>query len=212
MKNTFDILVNFKKYAYEFYEWEKDDDIKHVKTIPTFRVSLDCLRDFMNCNLIVEKSFLDVIRGKTEVFCKGIIKVLDYCCILFCGEKVVAVVFDNDGNLIGKSNLLFDEADDVVLSCNDLTETKINYKIISKTIHNYNCTRKESKKINYLLNYVNDIYGNNSDYEIRYVYFECFNKMLENNEEAYLELKKQIENYNFDIIEKLTALIKVLKK
>lgn len=212
MKNTFDILVNFKKYAYEFYEWEKGDDIKHVKVIPTFKVSHDCLCDFINCNLVVEKGFLDMIQGKTEMFCKGIVKVLDYSCILFCGEKVLAVIFDKEGNLIGRSNLLFDEADDVVLSCDDLQETKIGYKIVSTFSINYNCTRKESKKIDYLLNYVNDIYTNNSDYEIKYIYFECFNKTLENNEEAYLELKNEIKNYNFNIIKKLSALIKVLKR
>lgn len=212
MKNTFDILVNFKKRAYEFYEWEKDDDIKHVKTIPTFKVSRDCLYDFINCNLVVEKSFLDIIYKKTEIFCKGIIKVLDYSCILFCEEKVLAVIFDNDGKLIGKSNLLFDEADDVVSSFGGLKETKIHYKIISTINFPCNCTRKESKKIDFLLKYINDIYTNKIDYEIEYIYFECFNKKNENVEEAYLELKKQVENYDFNVIKKISTLIKVLKK
>ena len=53
MKNIYDILVNFKKIPYEFYEWNKNDDIKHVKSIPTFRISSDCLIDFSDNNLIV---------------------------------------------------------------------------------------------------------------------------------------------------------------
>ena len=39
MKNVYDILVNFKKRAYEFYEWNKEDDIEHIKVIPSFKES-----------------------------------------------------------------------------------------------------------------------------------------------------------------------------
>ena len=34
MKNVYDIVVNYKKQAYEFYEWDKSDNITHIKVIP----------------------------------------------------------------------------------------------------------------------------------------------------------------------------------
>ena len=45
MKNIYDILVNFKKIPYEFYEWNKEDDVKHVKKMPSIKVSDSALYD-----------------------------------------------------------------------------------------------------------------------------------------------------------------------
>lgn len=212
MKNTYDILVNFKKQAYEFYEWNKSDDIKHIKMIPTLRVSSDCLLDFSNNDILVSDEFLKEIKNKTEVFYKGVVKTLEYACVLFCDQKVMAFTFDLEGKLIGKSNLLFDEADDVISSFFDLEESKIDYNIISVCKANGNYTRKESKIIDSLLKYINDIHEEKRSFEIKYMYFECFDKESNDDERAYMELKNQIENANFNIIEKLKSLIKVLKK
>ena len=33
MKNIYDILVNFKKIPYEFYEWNKEDDERGCRKI-----------------------------------------------------------------------------------------------------------------------------------------------------------------------------------
>lgn len=212
MKNTYDILVNFKEQAYEFYEWDKSDDIKHVKSIPTFRVSNDCLLDFDNCNLSVSKELLKKIKDKTEIFSNGMIVIESYACVLFCDFKAMAFTFSEDGNLIGKSNLLFDESDDVISSCKGLEETKIDYNVISISKVNNDCTRKERKTIASLLNYLDKIHARKNDYEIKYMYFECFDKVSNDDESAYAEIINQIKNANFLVIEKLLSLIKVLKK
>ena len=212
MKNTYDILVNFKDQAYEFYEWNKNDDIKHVKSIPTFRVSNDCLLDFDNCNLVVSKKKKKMIENQTEIFYKGTIKVEAFSCVLFCDYKAMAFIFNEKGNLIGKSNLLFDESDDIITSCANLKQTKIDYNVISVSKINSTCTRKEKMVIESLLEYLEKIHERKKDYEIKYMYFECFDKVSKDDENAYLELIKQIKNANFSVVEKLQSLIKVLKK
>ncbi len=212
MKNTYDILVNFKEVAYEFYEWNKNDDIKHIKLIPTFRVSSDCLLDFCNNNILVSKDFLEKIKNKTEVFYRGIVRTQDYACILFCDQKAMAFDFSSDGKLIGKSNLLLDEADDVISSFFDLEESKIDYNVISVGKKTLGHTRKESKIIESLLKYLSDIYEKKKGFEIKYIYFECFDKENDDEQRAYLELVNQIEAANFNVIQKLKSLIKVLKK
>ncbi len=212
MKNTYDILVNFKKYAYEFYEWNKDDDIKHVKSIPTFKVSSSCLLDFTNYNLVVSKDFLKQIENKTEIFCKGLVIAEKYACILFCKEKAIAFNFDNEGNIIGRSNLLFDESDDIIKSFYNIEQTKIDYNVISECNSNSNFTRQESKMIKNLLQYLKQVDKNKEKYELMYLYLECFNKMVDDEKKAYNELVFEVENANFKIIEKLDTLIKVLKK
>lgn len=212
MKNTYDILVNFKEHAYEFYEWNKNDDIKHVKSIPTFRISSDCLVDFSDNNLVVNSDFLKKIKDKTEIFCKGIVRTLDYACVLFCDYKAMAFSFDENGDITGKSNLLFDEADDIISSCFELEEVKIDYKIISSCKLNGIYTRKEGKVIESLLKYLNDVYENKKSFEIKYMYFECFDKETDDDKKAYTELVDQVRSINFDIIEKLKSLVKVLKR
>lgn len=212
MKNTYDILVNFKKRAYEFYEWNKNDDIKHVKTIPTFRVSNACLLDFYNSELLVSSEFLKKIEDKTEVFCKGIVKVEKYACVLFSDCKALAFTFDSNGNLTGKSNLLFDESDDIITSCFNLEESIIDYNIISVCNVTGNYTRKEYKIIESLLEYLKSIYENKGDFEIMYMYLECFDRGIKDEKKAYNELVKQVEMANFNVIEKLNDLIKVVKK
>jgi len=48
MNYVYDVLLNFQDYAYEFYEWNIDDEITHVRKVPMVRISteqLEKLRD-----------------------------------------------------------------------------------------------------------------------------------------------------------------------
>ena len=119
MKNVYDILVNFKKIAYEFYEWDCDDEIRHIKVMPSFKVSDKCVIDFLDNNVRVDDDFLIKIKGKTESFCGRTIKIINYACVIYSDEVALALEFDTNGNVIGKSKLLFDEADDIIESGKD---------------------------------------------------------------------------------------------
>ena len=66
MKKTYDILVNYQKIAYEFYDWNKTDDVKHIKVIPTFKVSDKCLQDFYNYDLSILNN---IIEGVGKLHC-----------------------------------------------------------------------------------------------------------------------------------------------
>lgn len=212
MKNTYDILVNFKKQVYEFYEWNKKDNINHIKVIPTFKVSDKCLYDFINCNLVINKEFLKKIYKKTEVFYGRLIKAYEYACILFNDDIALAFIFDEEGNLIGKSSLLFDEEEDIIELNKKLEKENIKYEIISKVINNKFYTRNENKIIDVLLKYLSEIYNTNKISELKYIYLECFDNDEENYEYAYKKIVSEIENGNFNVIEKIKSLIKVLKK
>lgn len=212
MKKTYDILVNYRKMAYEFYDWNKTDDIKHVKVIPTFKVSNKCLLDFYNYSIKVDNCFLNIIKDKTEIFVNGLTIKEPYACILFSSYNALSFKFDKNGNIIGKSNLLFDEADDIITSFYSLEETKISYEIISKEKVNNFYTRYESKMVHDLENYLKQIQKNNNDYELKYIFFECFNKEITNIDEAYQKLFNSINKLDFKVIEKLRDLMKVLKK
>lgn len=212
MINTYDILVNFKKNAYEFYEWEKEDEVRHIKKIPTFKVSNAVLLDFLNNNVIIEKEFLQKIKKQTEVFKGRIISVIEYACVLFCDNEAISFMFDNTGNIIGRSKMLFDEADEIILKGREQKEEKIDYNIKSVIKKNNFFTRKELKLINMLENYLDNLYDKRKFDEIKYMHFECFDISEEDEKKAYSNLKDSITKGDFKIINKVRSLLKVLKK
>lgn len=212
MKNVYDILVNFKKIPYEFYEWEQDDDIIHVKKAPSFKVDDLTIYEFMNYSFNISKEFMELIKDKTEVFANRSIKKVPYSCIVFNDETSLALMFDETGKVVGKSKLLFDESDDVVLSGADLKKYKIEYNVLKKNNDNLKFTRKESKVVMLLLKYLEKTYEDKKSDELKYMYFECFNKEENDLFNAYAKLKQSLENADFSVIDKLKSLVKVLKK
>ena len=38
MNYIYDLLLNFNENIYEFYDWNKTDNIKHIKKIPIFKI------------------------------------------------------------------------------------------------------------------------------------------------------------------------------
>lgn len=212
MKNVYDILVNFKNKPYEFYEWEQKDSINHIKKIPSFKVNDQVMYEFMNYDVCISKEFLQEICDKTEVFYNRTIKTLPYACIFFNDECSIAVAFDETGKTIGKSKLLFDESDEVVEKGRELPYLNILYNVTSKQTGNNKFTRKENKVILLLTKYLDKIYETKKNDEIKYLYFECFDKEEDNVLNAYERLKQSIINANFKVINKLKTMIKVLKK
>ncbi len=212
MKNVYDILVNFKKNPYEFYEWEKNDDIKHIKKIISFKVEDKILLDFMNYDVLVDKKFMGIIEDQTEVFIGRSIDKIKYACLLCNDDVVLAVALNDEGLVIGKSKLLFDEADDIIKKSKDMSIYDLEYNVISKNRHNNSLTRKENNEVFLILKYLNKIYDNKNVDEINYLHYECFDIKEEDYLKSYMLLKKQIEEGNFLVINKIKSFIKVSKR
>lgn len=209
MKNIYDILVNFKKIPYEFYEWNKEDDVKHVKKMPSIKVSDSALYDIFYSDAVVSKNFLDQIKDKTEIFFGRTIKKVKYACVIYNDDVALSILLNDNGEIIGKSKLLFDEEEDVLKE--DVPLKEIDYNIIKKSKKISGLTRREAKIVLLLSKYLDKIYENKKNDEIKYMYFECFNKVEEDNEKAYKNLKNEVLKANLNVIETLKTLIKVLK-
>lgn len=209
MKNIYDILVNFKKIPYEFYEWNKEDDVKHVKKMPSIKVSDSTLYDIFYNDAVVSKNFLDQIKDKTEIFFGRTVKKVKYACVIYNDDVALSILLNDNGEIIGKSKLLFDEEEDVLKE--DVPLKEIDYNIIKKSKKISGLTRREAKIVLLLSKYLDKIYENKKNDEIKYMYFECFNKMEEDNEKAYKNLKNEVLKANLNVIETLKTLIKVLK-
>lgn len=209
MKNIYDILVNFKKIPYEFYEWNKEDDVKHVKKMPSIKVSDSALYDIFYNEVKISKNFLDQIKDKTEIFFGRTIKKVKYACVIYNDDVALSILFNDNGEIIGKSKLLFDEEEDVLKE--DVPLKEIDYNVIKKPKKINGLTRREAKIVLLLSKYLDKIHESKKNDEIKYMYFECFNKVEEDNEKAYENLKNEVLKANLNVIETLKTLIKVLK-
>ena len=48
MNYIYDILLNYNKKLYEFYDWNLSDSIVHIRKIPIFKISTNQLIDLVN--------------------------------------------------------------------------------------------------------------------------------------------------------------------
>ena len=174
MTYIYDILLNFNDEFYEFYEWEKKDNIYHIKKIPVFKVDTLFMENLLENKIEISNDFLNIINNKTEVFEGKKIKLLKYSCLFTDSYKVVGINIED--NSIKLSDLLLDEALDTLEITKRLQVINISYNIIKEKNISYFETRNELKIKNSLLIEFNNIYKNKDDNKLKYLYFEYFNK------------------------------------
>lgn len=209
MLEIFDILVNYKEDLCDFYEWDKEDEIKHIKKINAYKVEKKVLIDLMDNDVLVNEKFLKEIENKTELYTNKYNKLINYACILFCKYEAISFLFDETGKVIARSKLLYDECDDVINLGKNIKEYKIDYKIINKLDKTDGFTKKEIKLIKILSGYIQKLYDNKKIDELNYLYYDCFG-IEPNNFKDYLKIKREVLNGNDDVVNKLVEIRKVL--
>ena len=105
MNFIYDIVLNFNKDFYNFFEWNKNDNIINVKKIPIFLIDNDTFTSMKYDNVIVSKEFINLIRDKTYTYTRS---KLGISCLISNNKEVIAVLFNDNGNLIKRSSLMLD--------------------------------------------------------------------------------------------------------
>ncbi len=178
MNYIYDILVNFNdKDIYEFFEWEKDDNIEHIRRIPIFKVKPEDFMNFKYNKIKVDQTFLNKIRNKTEIFCNTSIDYIEYCTIITDGMDLVVMEFDKDGEYILKSSMLLDEMEDTLDESDLLDVENIKYTVINKEnkIKRF-VTRFEDKIKTEIESEIKKLIENKNYKKLKYLYYEWFNK------------------------------------
>ena len=173
MNYVYDVLLNFNKEMYEFYDWNLDDYISHIRKILVFRVDNKTMRDLVNNSIIVDSDFLIKISNRTEMFTKQNVKIINYAALFTNGSFVIGIKFDKNGEIIGRSKLLIDEELDILDSALDMNEYNLKYNLI---VDNKNVSFKTRKEIlieKYILKKLNEVENNKE--MLKYLYYECFN-------------------------------------
>ena len=198
MNYIYDILVNFNdKDIYEFFEWNKDDNIEHVRRIPIFKVKTEDFLNFKNNKVKVDKIFLNKIKNKTELFSNTSIDYIEYGAIITDGMDLVVIEFDNDGNYILKSSMLLDEMEDTLDESDLLDVENIKYAVLEKSIKEERFdTRYQIEIKNGISNEINKLIKNKNNNKLKYLYYEWFNNKI-NNIDIIIDKLKNIVNEPF---------------
>lgn len=196
---TYDILLNWTKdeRLKEFYEWNLEDDLEHIKKMPIIRISESFLKDLLTSKIKIDKSFLSKIKYKTESYFHNEIDVIDYAVIVTTLRKALALELDNEGNVMYKSNLLIDEEEEVLEIGEELVVMDIPYKIMSKNNKVSYLTRKEEEEKKLLTKEIKKIKKNKEESKLNYLFKEFFIDDVDTFNDKLNVLEKEIsKDYN----------------
>lgn len=195
MNYIYDILLNFQKDFYEFYEWNNSDEIIHIRKIPFFHISSRDLKNIKNSTVKFDKDFCEKIYNKTEKFKKVKVAYLNYVCLLSDGKQVIALKLSKNGTVIYKSSLLLDEEEEIAEMAFDLKLYDIKYTIVDT---NPVCflTRNEKDNIRLTSNKLKLLYNQKEDEKLRFLYLECFDEIEDDINKVFMRLQLEVENNN----------------
>ena len=196
---TYDILLNWTKdeRLKEFYEWNLEDDLEHIKRMPIIRIRESLLKDLLTSKVKIDKTFLSKIKYKTESYFHNEIDVIDYAVIVTTLRKALALELDNEGNVMYKSNLLIDEEEEVLEIGEELVVMDIPYKVISKNNKVSYLTRKEEEEKKFLTKELKKIKQNKEESKLNYLFKEFFIDDVDTFNDKLNVLEKEIsKDYN----------------
>ena len=194
MNYIYDILINFKDELYDFYDWNMGDDILHIRKIPLFMVDSKILMDIRNHMIEVSGEFLKKIHGTAEVFMTKNVKTLPYASLFSDGNEVIGVAFNNKGIVIGKSDLLVDEKEEVLDVCTKLQKDILSYHILKKQENVPFKTRNEIKVEKYLQQELYKMQGEDAIEKLKYLYFEVYGEKEDDQNRMLKRLKVSLKD------------------
>lgn len=178
MDYIYDIILNFQNNYYDFYEWKSKDKLMNVKKILVYKISGEDYLNLKYNDVIIE---INALPKQTKMF------------LVTNGEEVMGILLDQNGKVVKKSSLLFEEADEVLEEKDIIKEVKINY-IKNKAKINKNYSRIEEEKLNFLEKFFSEINKEKDEYLLKYIYYDIYLKEEEDINIIYQELKKLINN------------------
>ena len=204
MNYIYDVLANFNNYFYEFFDWNIDDDIVHIKKLPILRVSYDFFSKVKYHDVVVSKDLLDLIYRKTDFF-KINKNIYSYVCAFCDGNEAIIVNFGSDGGILGRSSFLIDEENEVLDLCECLDVSDFNIVDFKKCDYSVLKTRKEISDCSYFLNEIKNM----SSDKLKYLYFECFDEFENNVQKIFDRIAYELENKFSSICGKVSDFLKL---
>lgn len=191
MNYIYDILLNFQKQLYEFYDWNISDNIVHVRKIPLVKISSNDLFAIKNNKIKISEELINHINNKTEIFSKNVSSIYNNTCLFCDGTTVIGVAFNDDGISVLKTRMLLDEESEVLEVCERIKEREINYEIIEEEENHPFKTRLEKEIDLYIKSEISKV---NDINKLRYLYYECFNETELDKDKILNRIHEELQN------------------
>lgn len=205
MNYIYDIVLNFNREYYNFFEWNKRDNIVNVKKIPLFLIDNDTFKCLKYDNVVVGTDFINMIKDKTYTYSRSR---LGNAVLVSNGKEVIGVLFDDKGSLIKRSSLLLDEEEEVL---NELIRNDV-FKIdIVKSSKNRisMISRNQREKMSFLTRYINK---ENNIINLKYLYYDYFETECDDMDSIKKSLLKEIKcNWN-NRLDSFYETVRIFKK
>ena len=132
MDYVYDIVLDFQNEYYDFYEWQTNDKIINIKKVPIYKVTNRDYLNIKNHDVTIETISLP---KKSTIF------------LLTSGLEIMGILINKHGQVLKKSSLIFEEADDILTDCDKIKKINIKYHITSKNeLTNQSRVNKEKQK------------------------------------------------------------------
>lgn len=214
MNYIYDVILNFQKNYYDFYEWNKNDDIYHIRKIPILKISKKDFIEIKNNNIVFDKTsinFLENPKIQAEKFNQTGITKIKRTIIIACENMAMAIKINKNGQIEYKSSLLPEENEDAIEIIKFQKETNLKYKIIKNNKPNTFQTRFELEHAYFINQELDKIYKEKNQKKLSFLYLECFNKNENNIDLTYKNLKKSITKSS-DTLKKLYDIFIITKQ
>ena len=195
MDYIYDVLLNFQKDFYDFYEWNQDDEIIHIRKIPLFYINNKDYYTIKNSTVSFNKEFCSKIHNRTEKFKKINVTLLNYVFLISNGKETMALKLGKNGIVTHKSSLLLDENEEISEMAEDLKLYNLEYKVIKLNDESIN-TRYEKENILDISNKLKFLYNHKEDDKLKFLYLECFGTKEDDVNKAFNILQKEIRINN----------------
>ena len=212
MNYIYDVILNFQKEYYDFYEWNKNDNIFHMRKIPIVKISEKQYNEIKNNVVQFHETTIKLFNSKNaERFKQNNITKMKYTIIISTENQAMGIKINKNGIIQLKSSLLPDEQDDVIEIIKFQNEAKLEYKIIKNNKNNNFKTRFEIENEKFIYNELDKVYKQKNIQKLNYIYLECFNKQEPNIDLAYKKLKSEISKTN-ENFKKIYNIFKMTKQ
>lgn len=195
MDYIYDIVLNFQNNYYDFFEWKETDKIINVKKILVYTVSTEDYLNLKYNEVIIDNK---ILPKQIKMF------------LITNGLEVMGLLIDNEGRIVKKSSLIFDEADEILEEKESIKKLPLKYmqNIIKPRI---SYSRLITEKIRFVEKYFSKIDINKDEYLLKYIYYDIYNKEENNINKINKELRELINiniNKIYDSIKKVNIELK----
>ena len=205
MNYIYDIILNFNEEFYDFYEWKNNDNVINVRKIPVLKVDENTYISLRNNKVQVSMETIDSLKKNFSLYNEKIEG--NIICLITNGMSAFGVMFNNNGYLIKRSSMLFDEEEEVIDESENIKEIKIEFIKNEKQKSN-NISRIVKEKQKFIKDYISSL---DDELTLKYIYYDYFEKEENKNNIKEILLSEINSKWNSKL-SKLYDLTKLLNK